>query len=45
MSVCSDAADQYFVKVAMRELEKYTCLRFQPRTNERDYVDFIDAQG
>uniref|UniRef100_K1R8H4 Astacin n=1 Tax=Magallana gigas TaxID=29159 RepID=K1R8H4_MAGGI len=40
-----DSADQYFVKVAMRELEKYTCLRFIPRTNEQDYVDFIDAQG
>nr|XP_022286290.1 zinc metalloproteinase nas-13-like [Crassostrea virginica] len=40
-----DAGDQYFIKVAMRELEKYTCLRFQERTTETDYVDFIDAQG
>ncbi|XP_056005588.1 zinc metalloproteinase nas-13-like isoform X2 [Ostrea edulis] len=40
-----DDGDQYFVKVAMRELEKYTCLRFKERTTETDYVDMMDSQG
>ncbi|XP_061171636.1 zinc metalloproteinase nas-13-like [Saccostrea echinata] len=40
-----ETVDQYFVKVAMRELEKYTCLRFKEKTTETDYVELIDSQG
>ncbi|XP_078311499.1 uncharacterized protein LOC111101524 isoform X2 [Crassostrea virginica] len=38
-------ADKYLVRVAMREWEKYTCLRFRKRQNERNYVMFQDNFG
>ena len=28
---------------AMREWEKKTCIKFKPRTTERDYIEFIDS--
>ena len=27
---------------AMKEWEKKTCIQFKPRTNEKDYIEFID---
>ncbi|XP_057296148.1 blastula protease 10-like [Hydractinia symbiolongicarpus] len=30
------------IKNAMEAWEKKTCIKFKPRTNERDYVEFID---
>jgi len=27
---------------AMEEIEEKTCIRFKPRTNEKDYIEFID---
>ena len=28
---------------AMKEWEEKTCIRFKPRTDERDYIEFIDG--
>eukprot|EP00794_Sanderia_malayensis_P020323 gene20323-22322_t len=30
------------IDAAMKEWERKTCIRFKPRTNEKDYVEFID---
>ncbi|KAK3734664.1 hypothetical protein QZH41_010099 [Actinostola sp. cb2023] len=30
---------------AMKEWEEKTCIRFVPRTNEKDYVEFFDGSG
>ena len=27
---------------AMKEWREKTCIRFKPRTNEKDYIEFID---
>lgn len=31
------------IRSAMKEWEEKTCLRFVPRTDEKDYVEFFDA--
>lgn len=33
------------IKRAMEGLEKYTCVRFKPRTTERDYVEIKSGSG
>ncbi|XP_061171818.1 zinc metalloproteinase nas-15-like [Saccostrea echinata] len=38
-------ADRYMIRVAMREWEKYSCLRFRKRQNEYNYVIFQDNFG
>ena len=30
------------IRSAMKEWQDKTCIRFVPRTNQRDYVEFID---
>ncbi|XP_056004354.1 zinc metalloproteinase nas-38-like [Ostrea edulis] len=37
--------DKYLIRVAMREWEKYTCLRFRKRRNDYNYVYFQDNFG
>ena len=29
----------------MKDIESGTCIRFQERTNQRDYIDFFRGQG
>lgn len=33
------------IESAMKEWEEKTCIRFVPRTNEKDYVEFFDGSG
>ena len=37
--------DQYFMKVAMREWEKYTCVRFKERITEENFTRFQNGFG
>ena len=30
---------------AMKEWEQKTCIRFKPRTNEKDYIEFFAGSG
>lgn len=38
-------SEKYLIRVAMREWEKYTCLRFRKRQRENNYVMFQDNFG
>lgn len=40
-----DAAAKAVVEAAIADYHKYSCLRFVPRTNERDYVQYIVDDG
>jgi hypothetical protein len=31
------------IRSAIKEWEDKTCLKFVPRTNEADYIEFVDA--
>ena len=33
------------LKAAMDEWEKHTCIRFRPRKNETDYIEFYYGEG
>lgn len=39
------AAEWQVIENAMQEWEKYTCLRFKPRTTEVDYIKYVDGSG
>ncbi|XP_035225435.1 zinc metalloproteinase nas-4-like [Stegodyphus dumicola] len=36
--------DKYTILEGLKEIEKYTCIKFVPRTNERDYI-FVTPLG
>lgn len=38
-------SEKYLIRVAMREWEKYTCLRFRKRQSENNYIMFQDNFG
>lgn len=38
-------SEKYLIRVAMREWEKYTCLRFRKRQSEYNYIMFQDNFG
>lgn len=37
----ADRAQLNLIYDAMKEYDKYTCIRLKPRTNEKDYVKFV----
>lgn len=41
----TDAAARTMIRQAMDEWEKYTCLTFVERTNQKNYVHIISADG
>jgi Astacin (Peptidase family M12A) len=46
MNVSSTAlAEKFAIRQGLKELESRTCVRFLPRTSQKDYVDIINDQG
>ena len=46
MFVSKGEKEQYMIRVAMTEWEKYTCLRFRPSTrSDRNVLRFQNGQG
>jgi len=40
-----DEYERYVISQAMAEYKQHTCVRFVPRTGQRDYVAFVKKNG